>query len=75
MPENLAVNNRASEAEELGMDRVGRDESTPDTRDVVRQRLRALLADGQSDSSVVDQFLADRQSDLVLEGTLPATAK
>ena len=51
------------------MGRVERDESTPDARELVRQRLRAQLADHQSGPSVVDQLLADRQADLELEAT------
>ncbi len=49
------------------MGRVERDESTPDARKLVRQRLRAQLADRESDRSVVDQLLADREADLALE--------
>ena len=46
---------------------VERDESTPDTRALVRQRLRALLADRQPGPDVVDQLLADRRADIELE--------
>ena len=49
------------------MGRVERDESTPDARELVRQRLRTQLADRQSGPSVIDQLLADRHADLVLE--------
>lgn len=51
------------------MTRVEGDESTPDAREHVRQRLRAQLPDRRSDRSVVDQLLADRQADLELEDT------
>jgi hypothetical protein len=50
------------------MGSVEGDES-PDPRELVRQRLRAQLPDRRSDRSVVDQLLADRQADLVLEDT------
>jgi hypothetical protein len=49
------------------MDRVQRDESTPDDRELARQRLRAQLPHRQSDRGVVDQLLADRHEDLKLE--------
>jgi len=51
------------------MARVEGDEPTPDARELVKQRLRAQLPDRRSDRSVVDQLLADRQADLVLEDT------
>jgi hypothetical protein len=51
------------------MGRDERDEATPDTRELARQRLRAQLPDRRSDRSVVDQLLADREADLVLEDT------
>jgi len=49
------------------MDRVEGSESSPDAREQVMQRLRAQVPDRRSDSSVVDQLLADRQADLELE--------
>jgi hypothetical protein len=51
------------------MGRVEGDEATPDARELVRQRLRAQLPDRRSDRSVVDQLLADREADLMLEDT------
>ena len=51
------------------MGSVEGDEATPDPRELVRQRLRTQLADRQPDRSVVDQLMADRQADLVLEDT------
>jgi hypothetical protein len=44
-------------------------ESAPDARELVRQRLRVQIPDRRSDHSVVDQLLADRKADLVLEDT------
>jgi hypothetical protein len=49
------------------MGRIEGDKSTPDARELVKQRLRAQLADRQTDLSVVDRLLTDRQADLVLE--------
>ncbi len=51
------------------MGRVEGDESTPDARELVKQRLRTQLPNRRSDRSVVDQLLADRQADLKLEDT------
>jgi hypothetical protein len=49
------------------MGRIEGDESTPDARDQVKQRLSAQIPDRRSDASVVDQLLDDRQADLELE--------
>jgi hypothetical protein len=51
------------------MGRVEGDESTPDARELVKERLRAQVPDRRSDGSVVDRLLADRQADLELEDT------
>ena len=51
------------------MGRVEGDESTPDARELVKQRLRTQLPNRQSNRSVIDQLLADRQADLKLEDT------
>lgn len=44
------------------------EEPTVDARELVRRRLRAQLPDRRSDRSTVDELLADRRADLLLEG-------
>jgi hypothetical protein len=43
------------------------EESTVDARELVRRRLRAQLPDRRSDRSTVNELLADRKADLLLE--------
>jgi hypothetical protein len=49
------------------MSPVEDDESVPDARELVKQRLRGWISDRRSEGSVADQLLADRQADLELE--------
>lgn len=62
-----SISSRVQEGGAMG--RVEGDESVPDARELVKQRLRSRVPDRRSDGSVVDHLLVDRQADLELEDT------